>query len=58
MQGLARSNAHMLTLRLEGRRRALTLLAAIAQGQGLATYARDGSRQPLAAGTGQLERRR
>jgi hypothetical protein len=58
VQGLARANARMLTLRLEGRKRALTLLAAIAQGQGLATYARDGSRQPLAAQPAQLEQRR
>ena len=57
VQGLARANARALSLRLEGRKRALALLAALAQGQGLATYARDGSRQSLSAQTGQLERR-
>jgi hypothetical protein len=58
VQGLARANARRLRLRLEGRARAMEMLAALVHGQGLATYARDGTRQTLAGQSGQLERRR
>jgi hypothetical protein len=56
-QALARRNLRLLEARLEGRNRALTLLAQLSGKADLTTYSRDGTRAGTPNGGGQLERR-
>jgi hypothetical protein len=56
-QSLAHRNLRVLKARLEGRERALKLLAELSGSADLTTYAKDGTRCASSHGGGQLERR-